>query len=58
MNTYLEKSANGFLIDRDREFFVRIFLMVSYEVWKDIKNTNVVDVKIKFYNVEFAPLLV
>ncbi len=32
--------------------------MVSYEVWKDIKNTNVVDVKIKFYNVEFAPLLV
>ena len=26
MNIYLKKSANGFLIDTDREFFVGIFL--------------------------------
>lgn len=31
-NIYLKKSANGFLIDNDREFIVGIFLTVGCKI--------------------------
>ncbi len=40
MNIYLKKSANGFLIDNDREFFVGIFVKRNWNLVDDGKHLD------------------